>query len=189
MATKIKEVTMKKLIKSKALPWWAALALVFLLCFSLILKLPNVQAMATVALVAVTLIYVMLLYKSILNTSSMRREDRVLDFKTRQMDKIVNWAKGVRTELFSPSGLNLRMRLQTCAIENEWLIITAGIFGEEFQKIVEKAAKDLWAYIDALKKPAIDYEQYEREVPLSFSKVMESALKVEAELVETSLYK
>ncbi len=51
---------MKRLIKFKALPWWwAALALVFLLCFSLILKLPNVIAMATVALVAVTLMYVM----------------------------------------------------------------------------------------------------------------------------------
>ncbi len=45
-----KEATMrKKQLKSKALQWyWFALFLIVLLCLSVILKLPNVQAMTMI---------------------------------------------------------------------------------------------------------------------------------------------
>lgn len=118
------------------------------------------------------------------------RRNRGLDFKIRQLGKIVDWAKEARKELLMVEHFlsgDFKTRLEICAIENDWVIMTAGIFGEEFKKIVGKAAKDLWAYIDALKPVMKDRELYEREVPRSFNKVLASALKVEAELTETRL--
>lgn len=180
-----------KILKAHAWWWWVTVVFIAFLFVGIILLCPyNMGAWTTFVLVVVTIRYVMLVHKSISNTSILRREDRVLDFKRCQLGKIVNWAKGVRKELLMGENLlklEFKTRLESCAVENEWVIKIAEIFGEEFQRIVEKAAKDLWVYINALKKPVIDYEGYEREVPRSFSKVLESALKVEADLVKTSL--
>ncbi|TET86717.1 MAG: hypothetical protein E3J34_03290 [Dehalococcoidia bacterium] len=66
---------MKKLIKFKTLPWWwFAFALLILLCLAIILKLPNVQDMAIVALVAVTMIYV-IITQGMLNEMKQQRLD------------------------------------------------------------------------------------------------------------------
>lgn len=181
----------------KALPWyWYGLVIVIFLCLMEIWGI--LGNWSTIFLAAVTLLYVMLVHKSILSTSILRREDRVLDFKRRQLDWIVNWAREVRKELLMPRAIqvytgvlsNLFKQLQSYANESPIMIETAKIFGAEFEGIVEKAAKDLWAYIEALKKPTrhttIDHNLYITELNQSFSNVMKSALKVESDLAKTS---
>lgn len=133
---------------------------------------------------AVVLLYI--IYMSVLQDRSMRRENRELDFKRRQLDGIVNWAKEVRKELFMPrlaelADFDLKAGLQNCALENEWAIMAAEVFGEEFQRIVEKAAKDLWAYVDALGKRSETTVDYRKALNQSFNKVLESAFKLKSE--------
>jgi len=180
-------------------------ALVGLLCYGFVAKVPDNAALAMVDLVLFTIIYVLVNYGMLmemrqqrLDTSIMRREDRELCFKRRKLDWIVNWAREVRKELLIPRLLqsdivdrhNLKGALQSYAVENEEIIMTAKNFGEEFEGIVEKAAKDLWAYIEALKKPShttIDHNSYITGLNQSFGETLGSALKAEDDLVKTSI--
>jgi len=158
---------------------------------------------STIALVAFTMVYVMLIYKSISDTSISRQEDRILDFKLRKLDWIVNTARDIKKHLLGPLELTFpplgTIGVQVSTIQAtltkelqrymaEWVLTmnTAKIFGPEFEKIVEKAAKDLFAYIGALKKPGPDHKLYITGLNKSFSNVLISALKVEDELVKTS---
>ena len=138
------------------------------------------------------MLYVMFIHKSILQTSTLRREDRELDFKRRKLDWIVNWARGVTRELLFPiprhEGIdpdNLKQRLQNYV--GQWIVTdTAKILGAEFEKIVEKAEKDILAYIKELEKPAPDHKRYIMGLNQSFSNVLKSALKAEHDLVNKS---
>jgi len=191
-ATKIKEEDMERL---KALPWyWPSLVIVFLLC---VMEYRGILGnWSTIVLVAFTMIYVMLIYKSISQTSILRREDRELDFKLRKLDWIVNTAREIKKELLMPLPLTFQLdstvkstlikELQSYA--GEWIITidTAKIFGDEFERIVEKAEKDLFAYIKELEKPAPDHKRYIMGLNQSFSNVLKSALKVEHDLVNKS---
>lgn len=87
----------KKQLKSKALQWyWFALVLIVLLCLSVILKLPNVQAMTMIVLVAVTTIYVMI-------TQGMLRELRQQRLNASQpvIWPSVGWKLGLEVQLLN----------------------------------------------------------------------------------------
>lgn len=101
---------------------------------------------------AVVLLYVV--YISILKTRQMREEDRVLDSRRRQLDEILNWAQNVRRELLLPRGSDpmdyeRRLALESVGLGNDWAVMTAKTFGEDFQNIVRQATKDLQGYIAA----------------------------------------
>ena len=102
---------------------------------------------------AVVLLYV--IYMSYMQTQRVREEDRELDYKRRQIDGILNWALEVRRKLLLPRNYELgdyelRRALENVAVGDEWTIMTAAIFGKDFQRTVRKTAKNLRDYILAL---------------------------------------
>lgn len=103
----------------------------------------------------VTLVLAYIAFTSIIENRRMREEDKELAFKRRSLDGILTWAQEIRKQCLMPRPTELyeyelAQGLQTTSIQNRWVVMTAGIFGEDFQAKVDKAAKDLSAYIQAL---------------------------------------
>ncbi len=102
---------------------------------------------------AIVLLYVV--YMSTLQTRIMREEDRELDSKRHQLDEILNWAQEIRRELLLPRNYELgdyelRLAMENVAVGDEWTVMTAATFGEDFQKTVRQTTKNLRDYILAL---------------------------------------
>jgi len=108
-------------------------------------------SVALSALAALALLYVV--YMTLLKTGEMRKEDRELDSKKRQLDEILKWTQDVRRELLVPrdwSGLGdyeRMLHLESVAVGNDWAVMTAQAFGEDFQNTVRQATEDLRGYI------------------------------------------
>ena len=127
---------------------------------------------------ALCLLYIA--YMEILKAETARREDRELDFKRRQLDGILDWAQEVKKELLMPrsselADFELKNGLANCSIRNEWVIMTAQIFGQEFQGKVDQAARDIYAFLQARKEDMVNYDKALRS---SVNGVLEAAFKL-----------
>lgn len=129
---------------------------------------------------AVILLYVV--YMSHLQTRRMREEDRETDSKKHQLDGILKWAQEVRRELLLPRSYDLgfyklRLAMGNVAVGDEWAIMTAATFGEDFQKTVRQTTKNLRDYILALSQGEESKARMDA-LTESLTKVLEAAYEI-----------
>lgn len=90
-----------------------------------------------------TLFLALIAYIGIMEERRIREEERDLNHKRRSLNEIITWAGNVREICLMPGSLREQAVVGASIAAGEWATMTAGVFGNAFKSIVEKANTDL----------------------------------------------